>query len=487
MRRGPFVFTFLGLLASFGAFGISCSTAGPESGPADGAAGADGGTDVALPDPEDVPDDAYPAETTLTEGTCATDRAKAYAPVTPANCDGKRTCIDGRQRVWVRGAPFFARGVYNGGSEWKKVAENCPAGAACASTNPTTPAAFVATLASGGFNLVMERTRYLPAAMLDAVHADPKVAFAHLLWSDPFTEEGHAGLVAEIEAAAKDDDVVMWFGPDEVDLNANFHDAVGIRRILRGSSPTIDRALATTYAPPKPNPFLPADEPAHDPHGLPFGAALAFDRGLSQGTNFYDVLLPITYPIKTARSQVNRSDWATTRTRTFGSKGAPVFPILQMVGIPEMELAQPSPAQLRALVAGAVVNGARGLFYYTLTSDKPKLAGRDGFFAADDAKAWAVYAEMHAFVDALVPAMYVATDEAFGEGSTLEWRTFVVGPRRVVVVSNPTSQPVAFDVDLALGRARGERVRSFPGCESVTARGVTLEGYGMAAYEVLTP
>ena len=45
-------------------------------------------------------------------------------------------------------------------------------------------------------------------------------------------DRGRAALVAEIEEAAEDPDVVMWFGPDEVDLWNDWSTAAGIRRGL---------------------------------------------------------------------------------------------------------------------------------------------------------------------------------------------------------------------------------------------------------------
>ncbi len=432
-----------------------------------------------------MPEGTYPVGVPLDRVACTADHEATYRPTAPSTCAAKRTCFDDRQRVWVNAKPFFARGVYNGGYEYKRIIENCPAGAPCSARNPKTAADFVRLLADGGFNLIMDRTRTLAKEMADAIRAEDRVHLAHLLWSDPFTREGHDGLISEIAGASADPEVVMWFGPDEVDLNANMFDSVGIRRILRGSSPTLDGLLRTKYKPSKPDPFLPETEPAHDPLGLPFGAALAFDRGLAAGLDFYDVLLPITYPLGRPKDSVNVGDWRTGRVRDNADRGAPVFPILQMVGIPEMRLTQPTAAHVRALIAGSLVNGARGLFYYTLTGDKPPLAGRDGWFAPDDEEAWAMHRTMHGLVDGLVPVIYSATTETFGTGTALEWRTFETpGARRVVIVSNPTSKEVTFDVDAAIVRKQGERVRAFEDCAPIASRSVTVEAYGVRVYEV---
>ena len=103
---------------------------------------------------------------------------------------------------------------------------------------------------AGGINLIMERSRSCTKELLDAIHADPKMYIAHLLWADPFTMDGHDKMVAEISAAAADTKVVMWYGPDEVDYNNDWAEAAGIRRILQGSSPALDALLRIrTYRP----------------------------------------------------------------------------------------------------------------------------------------------------------------------------------------------------------------------------------------------
>ncbi len=439
------------------------------------------GTADALPD---VPlrDDAAldaPADTSV---DCEADQRQAWSYTLPAVCKGRRTCVDARQRFWVEGEPWIPRGVYNGGFEFQKLLGNCPAGAACEATTPADVDAYVQMLASAGFNLIQERSRNV-APLLAAVNANPAVRFAHLLWADPFTEQGHDAMAAEIAAAAADPDVVMWFGPDEVDVNYDWPTAAGIRRILRGASPELDALLAGDYAPPG-TPYLPAGESAHDPEALPFGAALAYDWGLAAGPSVYDVLLPITYPYQPAQAWANLGEWSTARIDDLGASGLPVVPVLQMIGIPSMDLAQPSADQIEAEIVSALVHGARGAFYYTLISDQPKLAGRDGWFAADDVAAWARYREMHALEDRLIPAFYSEAEEEYGEIGDLEWRAFSLAGRRAILIVNPSPDPIHADLGPAL-RADGHSVRGWVDCAPFDTGARSIAGYESLVVEVL--
>lgn len=439
---------------------------------------------VDAPATEPAQDDAaYPAGPAMSADACARDHAAAYRPSAPATCTGRRTCVDGRGRFWLRGAPFFPRGAYNNGADYKKLLGNCPTGETCKLTTPKDADAYVRMLADAGLNLVQERSRFA-GELLEAIHREPRVHIAHLLWSDPFTAEGHDAMVRDVEAAAADGDVVMWFGPDEVDLNAGFAMAAGIRRVLRGASPALDALLAGRYAAGA-GAYLPVGEPPHDPHGLPYGAAMAFDRGLREAPNVYDVSMPITYPFTALEdAPANAGEWGTWRASSL-SLGLPVVPVLQMVGIPSMGLAHPRADQVRGLVASSLVHGARGAFYYTLIGDAPRRRGRAGWFAADDTEAWAAYREMHALEDALLPAIFASSEERVGERGGVEWRTFVSGVRRVVLVVNPTPSPLAFDLDAAVARAPTERVRGYLDCAAVTTRAVTLPAYAFALVEVL--
>lgn len=403
----------------------------------------------------------------------------------PPSCAGKRTCVDGAGHFWVEGKPFFPRGVYNGGSDANKLFTNCPEGAACRGWNPVDLPAYVRLLADAGINLIQERSRY-NVALLDAVHGEPRMKYAHLLWSDPYTPQGHDDMEEDIKAAAADPSVVMWFGPDEIDLNDDYPTAAGIRRILRGPTAEVDVALRT-YPPPS-GAYLPDAQAPADTVGLPFGAALAFHRGVSVASTFYDVLMPVAYPIAAADSALNDGQWGTWRGTTYGGK-LPFVPVLQMIGIPEMSprLAQPTPAQVRGLLASSLAHGATGAFYYTLISDKPKLAGRDGWFAPDDRDAWAAFTEMHRLEDDLTPVMFSGAEESTtaARGVALEARTWrKANGRRVVLVVNPRAASVAVDLVETLALVEGESARAYADCEPVDATlPLDLEGYGFRVFE----
>jgi len=216
--------------------------------------------DAAAHDPDAAADDDAAADAGAPD--CAAERAAFWTVTLPAACEGRRTCIDSRQRFWVDGAPFVPRGVYNGGVDVARVFDNCPPAEACQETTPADWDGYVTMLADAGFNLIQERSRFTPD-LADAVHANETVRFAHLLWSDPFTLEGHDAIAQDVEAAATDPDVVWWFGPDEIDFNDDWPTAAGIRRILFGDDRDLDSLLRGEYAPGG-DPYLPADEPAHD-------------------------------------------------------------------------------------------------------------------------------------------------------------------------------------------------------------------------------
>ena len=452
MTKRTALATIVGVAAAVVACVACGATDAPEAPPA---------AAVASSDP--IPDAAPVAP--LDAAACKADHERAWPVLAPAECAGRRTCVDARRRFWVDGRPFIPRGVYNGGFEYARVLANCPAGAACQASTPADVHAYVRMLADAGFNLIQERSRNVKD-LLDAIHAEPRMRIAHLLWSDPFTKDGHDAMVADVAAAAADPSVVMWFGPDEIDLNAGWAMAAGIRRILRGKSAATDALL--TESSPGASAYVPQDEPAHDPHGLPFEAALAFDRGLAVGHRYYDGLMPITYPFGDDKTAANEGEWGTWRTSKFGTQ-APVIPILQMVGIPEMGLAQPTPAQLRAQILSSFAHGAMGAFYYTLISDKPTYAGRKGWFAPDDTDAWKAFGEMHAAEDALIPVLYSEATEQrdVGEGKKLEWRTWTRGERRVTLIVNPTARARSANVAEIVTLAEGESIRRWSDCGPV--------------------
>ena len=435
---------------------------------------------------EDPPHDAglltYTADPNPLSGdACVTDQASAWVLADPG-CSG-RTCIDGARRFWVDGAPFMPRGVYNGGYEYAQLLDNCPDGQACQATTPADAAEYVAMLVDGGINVIMDRSLTMPAALRDAIHAEPKMKIAHLLWSDPFTEQGHDALVSEIEAAAADDDVVMWFGPDEIDLWNNWSESAGIRRLLRGNSAELDALLTGKYAPGG-DPFLPEREPAHDPHNLPFGAALAYDPGLSNGTDVYDMLLPVTYPFSEPYSIANEGVWGTWRTSYFADQGVPVVPILQMIGIPEMDLSQPTTGQIEGQMMSALAHGARASFYYNIIGDKPKYAGRDGWFAPDYQETWDTYRQLHALQERLMPVLFSDTEETSGTHLHVEWRRWKLGQRHLLVVANPTPYARMLDLDAIVALQDGQFVRSYLDCSPFTERELELAAYRSLVVEI---
>jgi hypothetical protein len=246
--------------------------------------------------------------------------------------------------------------------------------------------------------------------------------------------------------------------------------AAGIRRILRGSSAATDALVKDSS--PGATAYVPDVEPANDPHGLPYEAALAFDRGLGIGNRYYDVLMPITYPYSDDTTAANDGEWGTWRASKFGdSTHGAVVPILQMIGIPEMDLAQPSPAQIRAEILSSIAHGARGAFYFTMISDKPSVAGRNGWFAADDTAAWKAFTDMHALEDALVPVLFgdAAETSDAGEDTKLDTRTWTLGGRRVTLVVNPTSKKGSANLAQIVKLAGGETMRTWSDCGAVAS------------------
>jgi hypothetical protein len=379
----------------------------------------------------------------------------------------------------VSGEPFVPRGLYNAGFEYDRVLDNCPAGVACEATTPVDLEAYLEQMAGGGFNLVQERSLYVPD-LRAAVHANPDIYFAHLLWSDPFTEDGREALVAEIEEAAEDPDVVMWFGPDEVDLWDDWSTAAGIRRLLRGSSPELDAALAGSWSPGG-NPHIPADEPAHDPYGLPFGAALDATAALPNGSLLYEALMPTIYPLTGEDSAVNGSYWGTARVSTAAELGATPLPVLQMVGIGVMGLSQPTPAQIRSLIGSSMAHGARGAFYYTYISDSPATAGREGWYAPDDTEAFAAFTEMHALQDALLPVVFSEAEETTDTDGAVEWRRWELEDRSVVLVVNARAE--AGEVELGELLPDADELRDYRTCQPVEDSSPSLGSYELLVIE----
>lgn len=453
-----------------------------------GAGDADAGTDAeVVTDAGALHPERYPADPTVWSAeACAADQAGAWAPTLPAECASGRLCIDGSGRTYRDGVPFVVRGVYHGGREVERLLVDCPAGAPCRATQPADHAAYVRTLADAGFDLILEDRALLSPALLAAIDAEPRVGIGHLLFDDVFTPEGHDRLVTSIESAAADPSVLMFFGPDEPDLNRTWPMAAGIARLLRGASPELDALLARApYAPPS-GAYLPADEPAHDPNGLPFASAVVIDdAGLAIATDLYDLRVPVTYPYQEAYSRADAGEWSVERISRHDDPAAPSTPVLQMVEIDALGLIRPSPDQIRALVVSSIVHGADGAFYFKVAGDDPPSAGRDGFFAADDAAGWAAYADAHALWDALVPVIYSDATVERGTHDVLHWRRYVRGDRRVVLIANPTPFPRAIDLDAILARSDREYVREWRGCAPFTTRALEVPGYATYALEVV--
>jgi hypothetical protein len=397
------------------------------------------------------------------------------------NCAGGRTCLDERGRWWLRGEPFIPRGLYNAGYEYERVLSNCPEGASCQDTTPADLEDYLEQMADAGFNLIQERSRFT-AALRAAVNAHPKIYFAHLLWSDPFTEEGRQALIEEIEAAAEDPDVVMWFGPDEVDLWDNWPQAAGIRRLLRGSSAELDEALAQTWAP-GPDAFLPDDEPAHDPYALPFGAATHAASALSQAAPLYEALMPTIYPIQGPRSFLDAEAWGTPRVRRAAEHGATALPVLQMYEMDGMGLGRPSPDQISALIASAMVQGGRGAFYFTYIADAPSHAGRNGWYAPDDWANFAAFGAMHALQDSLKPVLFSAATETADTSEAVQWRRWDLDDRTLLLAVNV--RPTAQTIDLATLLPGKTILRFYERCAALESMRLELGGYELVVVEAL--
>ena len=472
--------------SSGGSAGAS-ATGGGGAVSADAAAGEGGGAGVAGSAPIDAADalPTYPLDPSpLDAAACLADHDAYWSFSVPAQCSGKRTCIDARQRFWVDGAPFIPRGVYHGGVEFPNVLTSCPAGAPCEATDPADADAYVKTLADGGINLILEKYPGLRADLLAAIQGEARMKIAAILWpTDVFTQATHDALVAEITTAVADPNVAMWFGPDEIGLNALQPLATGIRRILRGKSSEIDALLAGKYSPGG-TPYLPDPEPPHDPEELPFTAALVQDPALAVGSELYDVLMPVTYPFQEPYSSANAGIWGTWRTGVLLDQNVPVMPVLQMVGIEGLQLSQPTPGQASAQIFSTMAHGAHGAFYFKVAGDDPAEAGRNGYFAPDLVDSWAAFSAAHALQDAMIPVLFGDATETSGTESILEWRTWTLGDRRVVMIVNPTPYHRVVDLDAIVSLGSGELVRHYADCRPFTERALEVPGYAHYVLEV---
>lgn len=448
----------------------------------------DTGTDAAPIDagPELHPE-IYPGDPTpWTPETCAADQDSVWILADPGACATGRSCIDGNGRTWAAGEPWIVRGVYHGGRELETLLTNCPAGADCEATQAADHADYVRILADAGINVILENRMILSPEILAAIDAEPRMGIAHLLFDDPFTVEGHDRLVAQIEAVAEDPNVMLWFGPDEPDLNRTWPMATGIARLLRGANAQLDGLLAGRYRPAASMPFLPADEPAHDPYGLPYTSAVVIDSsGLAVATDVYDIRTPVTYPFQERYSRADDTIWTIERISRFDEPEHPSMPVLQMVELEGLNLIRPSPGQIRAQIMGAIVHGGDGAYYFKIAGDDPAYAGRSGWFAADDVDGWATYTEMHALWDRSIPVLYSDATQEPGTHGILHYRRYTLGSRRVLMIVNPTPYQRWVDLDAIVERADDEYVRSWDGCGAFTTRALEVPPYAIYVLEVV--
>ena len=161
-----------------------------------------------------------------------------------------------------------------------------------------------------------------------------------------------------------------------------------------------------------------------------------------------------------------------------------MVPILQMVGIPEIGLSQPSVGQIESQIMSALAHGARGLFYFNLIGDKPKHAGRDGWFAPDLVDEWATFDAQHELLERLLPVLYGDADEQAGSHEHLEWRSWLLDGRRLVLIANPTPYARSIDLDAIIALPAEHYVRLFDGCTPFTQRELTFPAYGSHLLEV---
>ena len=427
----------------------------------------------------------YPVDPNpLNAQACLQDHAAFWQIDIPEHCLDKRSCIDSRQRFWVDAQPFIPRGVYDGGRQINQLLENCPADAACADTNPKDAHEYVDVLLSAGINVILENVKYMPEALREAITASEGMKLAHTLWNDPFSEEGNTTLASEISEVAENPNLIFWFGPDEAGMWNTWSMAAGMKRILHGNSSQIDALLNDVYQPGN-DAYLPTTQEAADPYNLPYPAALVMHTtGLAIGTRLYDILMPVSYTLQEPYSLVNEGAWGTWRIDAYSDQGAPMMPVLQMVGIESMGLSQPNPEQIEAQIMSAWAKGAHGAFYYKLAGDTPKFAGRDGYFAADDTQSWDAFARMHARQDALIPVVYSDAQESRGDAQHLEWRRWSLDNRDVWLITNPTPFKRQVDLETLLNKPDDAFIRHYENCESFSTPEFEFPAYGAYVLEV---
>jgi hypothetical protein len=202
---------------------------------------------------------------------------------------------------------------------------------------------------------------------------------------------------------------------------------------------------------------------------------------LDDAVPLYEALMPTIYPMTGSESELDGAYWGTDRVSTAASLGTTALPVLQMVGISSMGLSQPTPNQLKALIASSMVHGARGAFYYTYISDQPQTAGRTGWYAPDDVDAFAAYTIMHALQDDLVPVSFSNAEEEAITSGGVEWRRFDLNGRSVVLLVNARATAVEVYVEDVLPDAN--TVRAYQTCETIEDDIFTLRAYQVMVLE----
>jgi hypothetical protein len=162
------------------------------------------------------------------------------------------------------------------------------------------------------------------------------------------------------------------------------------------------------------------------------------------------------------------------------------MPVLQIVGIADEGLAQPSAGQVRAQIASALANGATGEFLYNLVSNEPSLLGRQGWYAPDAVDAWAALSATHALEDSLVPVLFSDAVDVFGKQDPVEWRTWTLGSRTVAWIVNPTATDASFDLD-TIAVIPGYAARDYATCGTLADTTVDVPPYEVVVVEMMYP
>ena len=169
--------------------------------------------------------------------------------------------------------------------------------------------------------------------------------------------------------------------------------------------------------------------------------------------------------------------------RRAAEHGATALPVLQMYEMEGMGLGRPSPDQIRALIAGAMVQGGRGAFYFTYIADAPSRTGRNGWFAPDDWANFAAFGAMHALQDSLQPVLFSTATETADTSGGLQWRRWDLDDRSVLLAVN--ARPNAQSIDLATLLPGKTILRWYDHCTAVESSRLELAGYELVVVEAL--